>query len=459
VPSFGRGSAAVPCRTRTLRAVTAVGLFGVVALIFLNAFFVAVEFALVAVDRTKVGLAVAEGVRGAATASWVLERLNLHLSGAQFGITICSLGLGVLAEPVVAPLFEPVFGNWFSGTRAVGWSVLTALVVTTAVQMVVGELVPKSVAVASPMPATLRLSAPIRWFTVVVGPVVRACNRVADRVVRAFGLEPTEEIVGTRSREELQHLVRSSTDASLAERLDPEDAELVHRAFRFEEKRVDEALTPRTAVQWLPEDGTVGDLIDLAVSTGFSRFPVCRRDLDDVVGVVRAKDVLTVPASVRRTTPLSTLVGDVPFVPESKRLPELFEQLTSGGGQFAVVLDEYGGTAGIITVEDLLEEIVGEIDDEYDAPAARPRRDRAGGMVLSGQLHPDEVEEQCGLVLPDGEFETLAGFLLDELGRLATVGDVVEHDGWSLSVSRLERFRIDKVRVVPPGGWARGGRP
>jgi CBS domain containing-hemolysin-like protein len=438
--------------------VTAVGLFGVVALILFNAFFVAVEFALVAVDRTKVGLAAEQGVRGAATAAWVLERLNLHLSGAQFGITVCSLGLGVLAAPVVAPLFEPLFGNWFSGTRAVGWSVFTALVLTTAVQMVVGELVPKSVAVASPMPSTLRLAGPIRWFTVVVGPVVRACNRVADRVVRAFGMEPTEEIVGTRNREELQHLVRSSTDAALEELLDPEDAELLHRTFRFEGKRAEEALTPRTAVRWLPEDGTVGDLIDVAAATGYSRFPVCRRDIDDVVGVVHAKDVLTVDPSSRRNTPLSTLVREVAFIPESKRLPELFEQLTAEAGQFAVVLDEYGGTAGIITVEDLVEEIVGEIDDEYDAPAARPGKDLAGATVLSGQLHLDEVEEQSGgLALPDGEYETLAGFVLDRLGRLATLGDVVEYDGWMLSVSRLDRHRIDRVRVVPPPAGNQGG--
>lgn len=437
---------------------TAVGLFGVVALILFNAFFVAVEFALVAVDRTKVGLAAEQGVRGAATAAWVLERLNLHLSGAQFGITVCSLGLGVLAAPVVAPLFEPLFGNWFSGTRAVGWSVFTALVLTTAVQMVVGELVPKSVAVASPMPSTLRLAGPIRWFTVVVGPVVRACNRVADRVVRAFGMEPTEEIVGTRNREELQHLVRSSTDAALEELLDPEDAELLHRTFRFEGKRAEEALTPRTAVRWLPEDGTVGDLIDVAAATGYSRFPVCRRDIDDVVGVVHAKDVLTVDPSSRRNTPLSTLVREVAFIPESKRLPELFEQLTAEAGQFAVVLDEYGGTAGIITVEDLVEEIVGEIDDEYDAPAARPGKDLAGATVLSGQLHLDEVEEQSGgLALPDGEYETLAGFVLDRLGRLATLGDVVEYDGWMLSVSRLDRHRIDRVRVVPPTAGNQGG--
>jgi CBS domain containing-hemolysin-like protein len=439
--------------------VTAVGLVGVVVLILLNAFFVAVEFALVAVDRTKVGLAAEKGVRGAVTAAWVLERLNLHLSGAQFGITACSLGLGVLAEPVVAPLFEPIFGNWFSGTRSVGWSVLTALVITTAVQMVIGELIPKSVAVASPMPAALRLAAPIRWFTVVVGPVVRACNRLADRVVRAFGMEPTEELVGIRSREELQHLVRSSTDAALDELLDPEDAHLIHRAFRFEEKRADEALTPRTAVHWLPEGGTVGDLIDAAAATGCSRFPVCRRDIDDVVGVVHAKDVLRVDPSARRDTPLTTLVREVAFIPESKRLPELFEQLTAEAGQFAVVLDEYGGTAGIITVEDLVEEIVGEIDDEYDAPAVRPRKDRSGGTVLSGQLHPDEVEEQSsGLVLPDGEFETLAGFVLDELGRIATVGDVVEFEGWTLTVARLDRRRIDKVRVVPPAARNLGGR-
>ncbi|MFM7069824.1 MAG: hemolysin family protein, partial [Actinomycetes bacterium] len=325
----------------------AIGLTAVVLLIICNAFFVAVEFALVAVDRTQVEMQQESGARGASVAVGVLRKLNLHLSGAQFGITLCSLGLGVLAEPVVAPLFEPLLGRAVSESRITGWSVAVALLLTTSVQMVVGELIPKSLAVSKPLTATLRLAGPIRWFTVVVGPVVRACNRVAESLVRGVGITPTEELSATRSREELWHLVRSSGEHGTIEK---EEAAMLHRTFRFEEKTAADALTPRAAVRWLPVDATVGDLIDAADATGWSRFPLCRRDLDDVIGVVHAKDVLRVEAGRRRDEPLEPLRRDVAFVPESKSLPALFGQLQSQAGQFAVVVDEYGGTAGIITM-------------------------------------------------------------------------------------------------------------
>lgn len=445
-----------------LRPVIAVGVVGVVLLVLLNAVFVAAEFALVAVERAAVEIRAADGDRRAGRTLEVLRRLNLHLSGAQFGITVCSLGLGVLAEPVVAPLFEPLLGRWLTTARSVPLSVLVALLVTTFVQMVVGELVPKSVAVSRPLAAADALAGPIRAFTFVVGPVVRGCNRVADAIVRLLGSEPTEELAVVRSREELRDLVASSAAHAT---LDREDSALLARTFRFEDKTAADALTPRVDVRWLPEGATSGDLLDLSAETGLSRFPVCRRSVDDVVAVLDVRAVLrsSSPPDGRRTIPLVDLYSEVVRVPESKRLPDLFAAMQSELGEFVVVVDEYGGTAGVITLEDIVEEVVGEIDDEHDPLRLRPRPDASGRIVLSGQLHPDEVQEACGLELPEGEYETLAGFVLDRLGRIPSVGDAVHHDGWTLTVARMARRRVDRVRVQRPDGAAAaaddGGAP
>ncbi len=427
--------------------VIAVGLIGVVALVLLNAFFVAAEFALVAVDRTQVQTRAAGGDKSAQNASNLLGHLNFHLSGAQFGITLCSLGLGILAEPVIAPLFEPLLGRWMSGPRALGWSVAVALLVTTAVQMVVGELVPKSVAVSQPLRSVTLLATPIRWFTTAVGPVIRFCNGIAERLVRSVGVELQEEFDAVRNREELRYLVKSShAEGSLRDH----DAALLQRTFRFQEKTAAEALTPRTSVQWIAQTAVIPELLELSQRTGLSRFPVCRRDLDEVVGVISVKYVLSVAAEDRATFEVSRLMRKPLFVPETVRLPVLFAEMQTKAEGLAIVFDEYGGTAGVIALEDLIEEVVGEIDDEYDLPVVPSAVDRLGHTVVSGQLHPDEVREACGFEVPEGEFDTLAGFLLNQLGRIPSVGDSVAYDGWTLSVARMDRRRVDRVRVVPP---------
>jgi len=431
---------------------SAVGLLAVLVLILANALFVATEFALVAVDRNQLDLKAREGSRPARVASGVIRRLSYNLSGAQLGITLCSLGLGVLAEPVVATLIEPLLGGPLGDRAAVTWSVVLALLLTTVVQMVIGELIPKGIAVSRPLSTTLTLAGPFRLFAILFKPVIVVCNAAADGLLRLVGVEPTEELSTVRSREELQRLVRTSKEGGT---LRDQAAELLDRSFRFREKNVADALTPRLEVRTLPLDGTSGDLLDASEGTGLSRFPVTDDDLDDIVGVVHVKDVLGLPPERRRGEPLSRLVRPVLMVPESRELGPLMVELQDEGGQFAVVLDEYGSTAGIITLEDLVEELVGDIADEHDPQSTEFRVRRWGGAhLLSGRLHPDEVREACGFDLPDGDFDTLAGFVLERLGRIPVVGDRTAHDGWTIEVAEMDHHRVATLRLVaPPPGW------
>lgn len=428
-----------------------IGLAGVIALIAANALFVAVEFALVAVDRSQVSLAVDGGSRTARLVDGLLHHLSFNLSGAQLGITLCSLGLGVLTEPVVAPLLEPLFGS-LSGRSAVAASVAAALALTTVVQMVAGELIPKGVAVSRPLPTALATVAPFRVFVSVARPVVAVCDASADGLLRLVGVQPAEELSTVRSREELHRLVRTSQEGGT---LVDQAALLLDRSFRFRQKSAADALTPRMQIEALPVEGTTGDLLDRSEATGLSRFPLTDGDLDQIVGVVHVKDVLGIAEPRRRDTPLGDIARPVVMVPESLELGELLVRLQEASGQFAVVLDEYGATAGIITLEDLVEEIVGDISDEYDPPASEPLVRRwAGAHLLSGRLHPDEVDDACGFEMPEGPYETLAGFVLDRLGSIPAVGDGFTEHGWSVEVSEMEGHRVAVVRLVaPPPGW------
>jgi CBS domain containing-hemolysin-like protein len=434
----------------------AVGLGAVIALILVNAFFVAMEFALVAVDRTRLEMAAEGGSRAAGVAMQLLRSLSFNLSGAQLGITISSLGLGVLAGPVIGSLLEEPLGAVVPDAAAVGLSVALALAVTTVAQMVAGELVPKAVAVARPMPTVLRLSGSFRAFVVLFRPIIAVCDASANALLRLVGIQPTEELDSVRSRDELRRLVRTSSEVGTIER---HEALLLDRAFRFGDKEVADALTPRVAVHAVSADASVGDLLDLSELTGLSRFPVHGDDPDQIVGAVHVKDALAIPRPLRREAALAPLVREVPMVPEGKPLDELMDDLKGGSAHLAVVLDEYGVTAGIITMEDVVEEIVGDIVDEHDREAAEPPvRTWKGAHLLSGRLHRDEVAESCGLVVPEGHYETLAGFVLDRLGRIPVEGDGFDHEGWHLEVQQMVGHRVSVVRVVAPaGGVAHGG--
>ncbi|HKY14008.1 MAG TPA: hemolysin family protein [Microthrixaceae bacterium] len=417
-------------------------------LVLANAFFVAVEFALVAVDRTEVELAAASGDRRAALIASSLSRLNFHLSGAQLGITATSLALGFVAEPAIAQLLEEPLGELLGDAGMRGLSLVISLGIATVVQMVIGELIPKAIAVGRPL-GTARTLAPLtRGYVVVMAPVIRLFVGAANRAVRRFGIEPAEELSSVRSRAELVRLVRSSAEEGT---LEPDEVDLLTRVFRFGEKTAADVLTPRTDVVALASSADGGELTARSVETGYSRFPVYDVDLDDIVGVVHVKSLFGVEPSARSSVGVTALMAEPFVVPEAMPIDELLDEMRGNHQYLAVVLDEYGGTAGIATSEDLVEEIVGEIDDEHD-PYGTARRTtvRGTGTVISGGLHADEVREVCGFEMPDGEYETLAGFVLDRLGRIPDIGDEVVHDGWHLVVGVKRRHRIVSLIVTPP---------
>jgi CBS domain containing-hemolysin-like protein len=401
----------------------------------------------VAVDRSRVDHAAERGSRRARTARGLLRHLSFHLSGAQLGITVTSLLIGILAEPAVASILEPVLEPLVGERAVTGVSLAVAIFLATVVQMVVGELVPKGLAIARPETTTFLLAPIVRVYGLVFGPLIRFLNGAANGTVRLLGVEPTEELRNVGTLSELQVLVRASAEEGT---LDDSASTLLTRSIRFEGKAAEDVLVPRTVVKALGVEDTVADLVRLSAETGHSRFLVHGGELDDVHGMVHVRFAHSVPAAERATTPVSRIMVPVLAVPESRALDDLLVDLRRAHSHLAVVVDEYGGTAGIITLEDVLEEIVGEIDDEHDPmPARLTRPHRAGEWVLPGTLHPDEVLDQTGLEVPEGEYETLAGFVLDRLGRIPEVGDGFEVDDWSVEVAAMDRRRVAEVRVRP----------
>ena len=412
-----------------------------------NAAFVAAEFALVAVDRTRVDERARQGSAAAARVQALLDRLSYHLSGAQLGITVTSLMLGFLAEPAVAAAIEPGLEALF-GEVPRGVSIALALAIATVVQMVFGELVPKSLATSRPLESSFALARPTAIYGAVARPVVGGLDNLAAKITRRLGVEPAHELEGTPDRDELEHLIRSSGEEGM---LDEGEVDLLTRSIRLADKSADDAMIPRVRVAAIHDEATVAELVELAVMTGHSRFPVMADGLDDLVGVVHVKAVHGVPIDARANTRVVELMAPVVAVPEARDLDELLVELRGGGQQLAVVIDEHGGTAGIITLEDILEELVGEIDDEHDEiTTSLTRVEAMGSTVVPASLHPDEVRDLTDFEMPEGEYETLAGLVLDRLGEIPTPGDRCTVDGWRLEVVAMERLRIASVRVVAP---------
>ncbi|MCY4164093.1 MAG: hemolysin family protein [bacterium] len=425
---------------------TALGLGAAALLVAANGVFVAIEFALVAVDRIRVEQLAANGKRTARTALALLKSLSFQLSGAQFGITVTSLVLGFIARPAIASALEPLVDNFVTG-GAVGLSIVAALVIAVVVQMVLGELVPKTLAIANPLSTSMRLAAPMRGFAVAAGPVIRLFDSSANKLVAMLGVQPTEELSEGRSREELAWLIRLSGQEGV---LHPARARLLTRAIGFTERDAADVLVPRVSVHTITQTQTVADLVTLSGQTGFSRFPVIGSDIDDVVGVAVVKYVYRVPEQQRATTSVTVIMQPPLVVPETRDLRSLLLDMRAKRSPLAVVLDEHGGTAGIVTQEDLVEEIVGEIADEHDEAEPPAVARQAGELVVQAGIHPHELEDMAGLRIPEGQYETLAGFILDHLQRIPVAGEVFRFEGWEFEIQAVERNRIDTVRLRPP---------
>jgi CBS domain containing-hemolysin-like protein len=420
-------------------------------LILANGFFVAAEFGLVTVERPEAEKAAAEGDRRAGRVVESLRELSFQLSGTQLGITLTSLVVGMLAEPALAELLRgPLTAAGVPGGAVPGVSVIIGMLLASAVQMVIGELVPKNWAVSRPLQVARFVAGPQHGFARLFRPVIAGLNAVANRLVRALGVEPAEELASARTPGELVSLARHSARAGA---LEQDTADLFVRTLSLGDLTAQHVMTPRVKVSALQASATAEDVVNLTRATGLSRFPVYRDKIDEIAGMVHLKDALAVPAHERLRTPVGRIARPALLVPETLPVRPLLARLRSEQ-PIAVVVDEYGGTAGVVTLEDIVEEIVGEVRDEHDdvlgeapelAPAppedGRPAGDADGGCRV-------DALARIGLDAPEGPYETVAGLVADLLGRIPAVGDHAELPGWRLSVRRVGHYRAERVRLV-----------
>jgi CBS domain containing-hemolysin-like protein len=439
---------------------TLLSLLAIVVLTAGTAVFVAAEFSLTALERSTVDSNAKSGGWRDAIVQKAHRALSFQLSGAQLGISITTLATGYLAEPVVARLLRPPLSAIGLPDRMLdGVALALALLIATSLSMVFGELVPKNLAVAKPT-ATARWAAPPQWwFSWLLTPAINVTNGTANWILRRLGIEPAEELRSARSPQELVSLVRNSKQRGS---LDAATADLVDRSLKFGERTAEELMTPRPKIEALDADDTVADLLVKAMETGYSRFPIVEGDLDETIGIVHVKQVFAVPVDDRPRMRVAALAQPVTTVPSTLDGDAVMTQIRANGLQTALVVDEYGGTAGMVTVEDLIEEIVGDVRDEHDdaTPDVVEVRD---GWQVSGLLRIDEVDTETPFRPPDGEYETIGGLVLEELGHIPEPGETIEltafdPDGpvddpvrWQATVIRMEGRRIDLLELTRLG--------
>ncbi|MBH5338007.1 HlyC/CorC family transporter [Streptomyces pactum] len=426
-------------------------LLAALLLILANGFFVAAEFGLVTVERADAERAAAEGDRRARTVTRALRELSFQLSGTQLGITITSLVIGMLAQPALGRLLTgPLTAAGLPGGVVPGVAVVIGMLLASAVQMVIGELVPKNWAVSRPMQVARFVAGPQYAFARFFRPMIAALNSVANRLVRTLGVEPTEELASARTPGELVSLARHSARAGA---LEQDTADLFVRTLSLGELTAQHVMTPRVRVSALQSTATAADVLNLTRATGLSRFPVYRERLDEVVGMVHLKDALAVPAARRLRTPVGRIARPALLVPETLPVQPLLERLRDEQ-PIAVVVDEYGGTAGVVTLEDIVEELVGEVRDEHDDESADtpdltplPTEDGRAVWEADGGCRVDALRA-IGLPVPDGPYETVAGLVADLLARIPAPGDTAELAGWKLAVRQVGHHRAERVRIL-----------
>jgi len=419
--------------------------------------FVAAEFAFVTVDRSTVDKDAEGGDRKSQGVQTALRSLSTQLSAAQVGITVTNLLIGFMAEPAIASLIDgPLESLGISSGAVTGIAVAIAFTIANGLTMVFGELVPKNLAIARPLQTARSVQGFQRGFTRVFNPVVRTANNTANFILRRIGIEPQEELASARSPEELSSLVRRSAQQGT---LELPTATLLEKSLEFGERRADDVMTPRVRVETLSPDVPVINVIEAARETGRSRFPVVVEGAEEVVGIVHVKHAVSVPHERRHQVLIREVMAEPVLVPSTMELDPLLTELRKVGLQIAVVVDEFGSFDGIVTLEDLIEEIVGEVRDEHD-PREEPVR-LIGENIwgISGLLRPDEIAEKTEVQLPEDEdYETVAGLITMELGRVPGRGDAVrieaeEADNGGrpfeveLTVLRMDGLRIDRVRL------------
>ena len=418
-----------------------------VFLVAANAFFVAAEFALVASRRSRVEAMIQNGDRRAKAVQAAQQDLQRQLSACQLGITLASILLGYVAEDTVAVLFR----DWVERLPAAvsflgraGVASIVAVSVISFLHVVVGELAPKNWAITFPEPTARWLARPLMFFTWMTLPLTNLLNWSANRLLRLLGVKATADALeAVHSPQEIVTIVRQSQKWG---HLDHEDVEMIEGVFVFTEKNARDVMTPRTEVVGLPAEISIADAAGRVRKVGRSRYPVYRESLDDLVGIVHVKQILAALPE-RERDPVSSIVREPMFVPGTREVEDVLADMKRIKAQMAVVLDEYGGTAGIVTMEDLLEEIVGEIYDEYDEAEPLPQA-AADGTTLPGEMEIEDVNEAYGLEISHEDYLTIGGYVFGQLGRLPQVGDRVTVADVRFEVLEMEGLRVDKLRMV-----------
>jgi CBS domain containing-hemolysin-like protein len=417
--------------------------------------FVASEFSMLTLERSDLEARDERGEKGLTNTIRALKKTATHLSSAQLGITLTTMLTGFLTEPALSNLliqaFPPVlrvFGieGQLSAATIHGIALVLTMFIATLVSTLIGELVPKKLALSIPLEINKFVVGFQLAFTWVFSWMVFILNKSGNAIVRSMGIEPKEELSSARTAEELSSLVRRS--ASLGA-LNAQTATLLTKTLALSQLVAADVMTPRTRMASLHKDDSVADVIELSIKTGYSRFPIIEDSSDDVVGVAHVKKAAAIPREKREEVQVTAIMVPALRVPETMRLETLMVELRAKGLQLAIVVDEYGGVAGLTTLEDLVEELVGELADEHDRAKAGVTRGANSSVLFPGMTRPDELLEMAIKVPADGAYETVAGFLMSELGRIPSVGDSVEIEDGILRVERMDGRRVDRVRFSP----------
>ncbi|HEV7719764.1 MAG TPA: hemolysin family protein [Iamia sp.] len=424
---------------------TPIALLAAVALLAANGFFVAAEFALLASRRSRIEQLAAEGDKRAHHALRGIKELSLMLAGAQLGITVCSLLLGAVAEPAIAHLLEAGLNRVDvpEGVQhAIGYAI--GLTIVVFLHMVVGEMAPKSWAIAHPESSALTLARPFRAFSLLFRPVIALLNLMANGLVKLVGVEPQPDLAMAHAPADLLLLLdESAGHGSIA----AEEHRLLSRSLELSGLDAGAAMTPRRDIVAVEEWAKAGDVAMLARTSGRSRILVHGGDLDHVVGAVHVKDIILVDPADRAKVTAGELARPVPVTHEHHRLEDLMVEMRAGHQMLTVVVDEHGVVVGIVTLEDVLEELIGDFEDETDRRGRRCRQVGDRVYILEGGLRPDELVEETGVDLPEGDWDTVAGFMIAALDRVPVLGDEVHVDGSTLGVTQVDGYAITEIRL------------
>ncbi len=438
---------------------TGVYLLVAVLLLLANAFFVAAEVAVIAAAGRRSAIEELAG-QGRLSARWArasVRELSFALTGAQLGITMASLGLGFVAEPAIADVLAAALGSVTPVPEAArhGIAAVVALSLVVFLHMVVGEMAPKNVAIAEPIRTALWVAIPFRLYSNLFRGVLWALNALANQTVRLLGVTPRDELLTSYTPSQIRTMLAALQQIGA---IDPSNRQLASRALQFSSRHISEVMLPRSAVVAMPAASTALDVEQRALATGHSRFPVYVDGPDDVRGFVHVKDLLTVEQTDAGEPLPQSMIRPLPVVPESAEVGTVLLEMQRRRSHISLAVDEHGSFAGIVTMEDLLEELVGEIRDEHDVAELTVQRVGPGRFLVAGQVRRDELRDATGCDLPEVESSTVGGFLMERLGAVPTVGQTVELDGWRLRVRRMDGPRVDQVDVIDAGGGRESGQ-